>query len=526
MQVKNKIFLSLLAAVLLSLSWPERGLTLLIFIAWVPLFLLEEYCHQNKEQKKFRLFGWTYFAILGWNALTTWWVCNASFGGGLFAIFCNSLFMTGVFYAFHIVKKKKGHVWGYAALIIFWVAFEYLHLNWELSWPWLTIGNVFATKPQWIQWYEWTGVLGGSVWVLLVNILITRIFFATAEKLKRSVIYATIAIIFPVLISLLRYNTYNEEENPVNVIATQPNIDPYGEKFSGMSNVDQLIQVLRLANLELYDSSDVILAPETAISNSIWEDEIEHYPEIKLIRNYLQANPGTSIIIGASTNRAYLNGQKPSSTARKFKDQDGYYDSYNTALLFENGRPAQIFHKSKLVPGVEKMPYPKIFGFLEKLSIDMGGTAGSLGVQDEPTVFTTKNGMVVAPVICYESIYGGYLAKYVRKGAQWISIITNDGWWGDTPGYRQHFNYARLQAVSLRRSIGRSANTGISGFINQRGDTFQQTPYWKDAVVRQAINKNNKLTFFAQHGDYPGLIASFLVLPIIVITFFVKRKNQ
>lgn len=218
--------------------------------------------------------------------------------------------------------------------------------------------------------------------------------FATAEKLKRSVIYATIAIIFPVLISLLRYNTYNEEENPVNVIATQPNIDPYGEKFSGMSNVDQLIQVLRLANLELYDSSDVILAPETAIANSIWEDEIELYPEIKLIRNYLQANPGTSIIIGASTNRAYLNGQKPSSTARKFKDQDGYYDSYNTALLFENGRPAQIFHKSKLVPGL-KNALSKIFGFLEKLSIDMGGTAGSLGVQDEPTVFTTKTGWLL-----------------------------------------------------------------------------------------------------------------------------------
>lgn len=178
MQVKNKFILALLSAILLSLSWPERGLTPLVFIAWVPLLLLEAYSSQNKEQKKFRLFGWAYFAILVWNALTTWWVCNASFGGGLFAIFCNALFMTGVFYAFHLVKKKKGHVVGYAALIIFWVAFEYLHLNWELSWPWLTLGNVFATKPQWIQWYELTGVLGGTVWVLLVNILITRIFLA------------------------------------------------------------------------------------------------------------------------------------------------------------------------------------------------------------------------------------------------------------------------------------------------------------------------------------------------------------
>jgi apolipoprotein N-acyltransferase len=194
-------------------------------------------------------------------------------------------------------------------------------------------------------------------------------------------------------------------------------------------------------------------------------------------------------------------------------------------LHFEKDKPIQLFHKSKLVPGVEKMPYPQLFGFLQDLAIDMGGTSGSLGVQDEPSVFSSSIGKV-APVICYESVYGEYVAEYILKGAQWIAIITNDGWWGNTPGYRQHVQYARLRAVEVRRSIARSANTGVSCFINQCGDISQATPYWQDAVINQSINKNNEITFYAKHGDYIGWLAAGLFFPLLLITLFYKRKHQ
>src|SRR5207247_2436074 len=110
-------------------------------------------------------------------------------------------------------------------------------------------------------------------------------------------------------------------------------------------------------------------------------------------------------------------------------------------------------------------------------SIDLGGTSGSLGMQKERTVFKTQStinnpqsAIFIAPAICYESIYGDFLSAYIRNGAEFIAVITNDGWWGDTPGYIQHENYARLAAIEFRRDIARSANTGISCFINQKGD--------------------------------------------------------
>src|SRR5258706_1529504 len=149
------------------------------------------------------------------------------------------------------------------------------------------------------------------------------------------------------------------------------------------------------------------------------------------------------------------------------------------------------------------MPYPSVFGFLDKYSIDMGGMSGSLGTQDDRNVFAHGN-YKAAPVICYESIFGDFLSGYVRNGAEMIFIITNDGWWGNSPGYKQHAAYGRLRAVEFRRSIARSANTGISCFINQRGDVEQATPWWTEEVIKARLNKNDALTFYAKHGDYIG----------------------
>ena len=130
----------------------------------------------------------------------------------------------------------------------------------------------------------------------------------------------------------------------------------------------------------------------------------------------------------------------------------------------------QLYHKSKLVVGVENMPFTHLFKPIEKLAINLGGTVGTIGTSKERTVFVReRDHLKVAAVICFESIFGEFCTKFVRNGAQLFFIITNDGWWKDTPGHKQHMAYARLRTIECRRSIARSANTGISAFINQRG---------------------------------------------------------
>jgi len=164
------------------------------------------------------------------------------------------------------------------------------------------------------------------------------------------------------------------------------------------------------------------------------------------------------------------------------------------------------------------LPYPEYLGFLNKIAIDLGGTTGSLGTQKERSVFKNKlNKAVVGPVICYESIYGQFVTGYIKKGANCLFVITNDGWWGDTPGYVQHLSYSSLRAIETRRSIARSANTGISCFINQRGDILQKTKYWTADAIKAKINLNNNITFYVKYGDYIGRVAVFVSLLILLM---------
>jgi apolipoprotein N-acyltransferase len=141
-------------------------------------------------------------------------------------------------------------------------------------------------------------------------------------------------------------------------------------------------------------------------------------------------------------------------------------------------------------------------------------------------VYQTKTpNLRLAPVICYESVYGDFVADYVKNGATLIGIITNDGWWSDSPGHLQHLQYATLRAIETRRDIARSANTGISGFINQKGEITQQTGWWVQAVSRATVHLNEELTFYVRYGELIGPACQVLAVLLLVFTL-VRALNR
>ncbi|MFH1004536.1 MAG: apolipoprotein N-acyltransferase, partial [Bacteroidota bacterium] len=236
------LFYSCLTGVLLFLSWPPFGFPFLLFFAFVPLLIVEDaFSGETAKAKRVFLFALSYFAFFIWNALTTWWIWNASPGGACLAIFANSFLMAAVFWIFHLVKKRFSVVQlpfvSYFLFPFFWIAFEFFHLRWELAWPWLTIGNAFAKNHIWVQWYEYTGTLGGSLWVLVVNLMVFRWFRVSnfSNKMYGHISGIVSMIFLPIIISYIIYYSYEEKNNPVKVVAVQPNIDPYSEKFSGMN---------------------------------------------------------------------------------------------------------------------------------------------------------------------------------------------------------------------------------------------------------------------------------------------------
>lgn len=520
---KNPIFLSILSALLLWVSWPDSGISPVIFIAFVPLLLFEKIA-LDINTKHSNVFGVAYLTFVLWNILCTWWIKNASFGGAALAILANALVMTLFFILYHWMRKKHG-----ASLFMFipiWLSFEYLHFHWDLAWPWLSLGNVFSNQPHWIQWYEYTGMEGGTLWILLVNVLICQAITSPIKSTANSNIrFLKIIgiIIIPISISFGIYERYTETSNPLNIVIVQPNIDPYNEKFGSMSSQQQVQSFITLAESKITDHTNLVVGPETALPWSIWLHELEDHPDILLLKEFLEKHKNASILIGASTNKLYFPDDKKSITARKLNDENLYYDSFNSALLLRYHQPIQVYHKSRLVPGVEKMPYPFVFGFLEDYALDMGGTSGSLGTEPEPKAFTVNDTLYTVPAICYESVFGDYIASFVRNNCGLICILTNDGWWGNTPGYKQHLSYARIRAIETRRSIARSANTGISAIINQKGELDKQTNWWTKDVIEASVNINQKLTFYVKH---PALIYKLSVLFLVSAILFLALNRK
>lgn len=444
-------------------------------------------------------------------------------GGAAMAIVCNALLMTTVFLLFHKVKKRLGEQWGIIIFICFWITFEFLHLDWDLTWPWLTLGNAFADTPNWIQWYEYTGVFGGSLWVLVVNCMV---FLGVQTERRSKTITAIILIILPIIISfsILPF-IKTPTGKKIKVVIVQPNIDPYNEKFiAGFE--EQLQKMLQLASQKTDATTDYLVFPETALTENLWEDNMDHSSSVAMLNQYLKPFPKLKIIIGASTAKVYKQGEPLSATARKFTNDEAHYDAYNTALQLDNTGNIQIYHKSKLVPGVEKMPFPFIFKYVDQLAINLGGTIGSLGIQEERSVLvSTDSAIKTAPVICYESIYGEYVGEYVKNGAQFISIITNDGWWDNTPGYIQLLKYGALRAIETRRYIARSANVGVACIIDHKGQIQQPTAYNILGVLSGDIVLNNEQTIYTCFGDYIARTAMYLSLLLIVYSWWIYFKG-
>lgn len=510
-------------AVLMSLPFLVPHTGFIALIGFLPLLMMDRIATLTGYR---HFWIWHYISFVLWNAFTTFWVCNATIGGGLFAIFANAFQMSVIFGIFRFSKRHFGGVLPYILLMVMWIAWERAYFDVDISWPWLVLGNAFAGSIRSVQWYEYTGALGGSLWIWMSNLSVFGLLVALSDgswsmkfnmKAKVASIAGSIVILTaPFAVSGIIYGSYDEKPDPMDVLIVQPNIDPY-HKFEAMTQAQQNAVFISQAEGALAgrkaDSTAtgplLVLAPET-FTNDVVTNDLNYSRTLRLFDTFLKDYPGVNILFGASSHTYIDSAGRPSHTARQIRD-GRWIESHNSAIMTDgNGHP-EIFHKNKLVVAVEMTPYPAVFCPIDDM---LGGVMGRCIGQDSISVLHVRSlDDTVIPVgcaICYESVYGEYYTGYVRKGARAMTIITNDAWWGNTPGYRQHLRYASLRAIETRRSIARCANTGISAFIDQRGDILETSQWWKQAVMHGSINLNDDMTFFVRNGDITGRVCTFV----------------
>lgn len=525
--------LSALFAVLMSIPFliPHTGFIALI--GMVPLLCMDRIA-TILEKKHVWIYHYAGFVL--WNAITTFWVCNATIGGGLFAIFANAFQMSLIFGLFRISKKRFSGALPYLFLAVMWIAWERFYFDAEISWPWLVLGNSFARSVWAVQWYEFTGALGGSLWIWAANLGIFGLLVSLSDgrifswnwKAKTAALGSLIGILtIPFAISPFIGRQYDmESEEKLPVVIVQPNIDPYN-KFTAMTQDQQnAIVEAQLTNALASRKGDslagplLVVAPET-FTGDIIVGQYERSRTWRRFTNFLKDYPGVSMLFGASSYEYTFSQQAPSHNARNMGD-GLWVESHNSALMVDGTAQTEIFHKSKLVVAVEMTPYPALFCKIDDM---LGGVMGRCVGQDEISLLHATD-VPLGCAVCYESVYGEYYTDYVRKGARAMAIITNDAWWGDTPGYKQHLSYASLRAIETRRAIARCANTGISAIISPSGEIMQPTPWWEQAVISGQLPLRDDITFYVSHGDITGRVCTFifvLLLLALAVRFATKK---
>ena len=536
-QMKKSIILSILSGLLLWIAWPPTPYTtFLLFIGFVPMLIaMEDIIQSNTTKKGKKIFNITFLGFFIWNTLCIYWVYNSlKTIGPLVAIpislipySLGPLLMSSACWLYYRMRLSTSRWLSLIGLVCFWIAYEYLHQSWDLAFPWMTLGNGLAVSHKWIQWYSYTGVYGGTVWIWVINILIFLIYTglreAQSKAIRLSLITSFVLILtLPICCSYYTYNTYKEQNDPANIVVAQPNIDPYA-KESSIPVQEQIGILTHLSDSIGQANTEFFLWPETAIADQIDENKIHTSNYYLQIQQFLNKYKNGNVITGAETFKLY--NTRLTKTASPTENPDEYFDSFNTAINIENSAEVQFYHKSKLVPGAESLPFGNALFFLKPVFEHLGGATGSYGSQATPSVFYSQSGIGADPVICYESIWGEYVATSVHMGAQFIAIITNDGWWENTYGKDQHLDYAKLRAIETRRWVCRSANTGISAFINQRGDIVQKTGWWVKTAIKQDINLNSDLTFYVLHGDYIAHLGCILAV-LGIIWVLVRRKKR
>lgn len=479
---RQALLLLLLTAVGLIFSLPPFPTGFIAAVALVPFFFFIRF---RKSGEAFRA---GYLVGLVWAAGTLYWIGWATVIGliGALIYIPISFALYALFQAF--LYKRWGE-WSFAAVPFVWTGIEILFSWGEMGFPWNSLAHTQTYTPVLIQYASITGMFGVVFWICLLNVLFYQLL-RKAWPWKRTfgLIAAILSlIVIPWIHGSVCVPKQTGSEGELKISLVQGNIDPY-KKWSA-SYIDSSFTVYdRLTRVAFNDNPDMIVWPETAAPSPL-RFRIHRLRWMKARVDRM----GIPILTGAPD---YI----------RENNRDPRIKTFNTAFLIrpDNWR-LDSYAKMKLVPFGERVPlvgrFPFLYDLARKTDLDVGGFSPG----DSIVVFEILPGSGTSKVrfsviICYESIFPYLVRSFVEGGAQFLVVITNDGWFGNTSGPRQHAQIAVYRAIENRVWIARCANTGISEFIDPYGRIHSRTPFNREAVLTKSIALRKEDPYFVRHG--------------------------
>jgi len=522
------VFLPLCTGVLLGLSAIPSNIYHLSFVAFIPLLFAADYALSYKKPlfvfviqlliALFIFYLWGYYWVLQ--------TANLSFILGLIIVLIPFLLLV----PFYILFKKQNSKFSSLYFIAAWLTAEFIQANFQLGSPFYNLGNNLGANSKLIQWYEYTGASGGTLWILIVNVLLYTLLKVLKTNRKRSVLkiaglFAVISI--PIIISNLIYTKYKEKGYSKEVLIIHPSIENAGDVKFRVNIYELMDTYLDIMLPEITEKTEYVILPETAITNAGWVKDFNRNLVFNRFYEITDSFPDLKLITGAVAYEEIQDVEKITSYKKipgiryseKYKT---WYYTYNAALQLEKKQTPQLRVKEGLVAYQEYAPYPRFLPRLTPVGIDFQFSKRN----ESSSIFRAGYNLKTAAFVCYEVVYNKLFSNAALKGAQAFFVILNEGWYKNNKVPRQFLQHSIIRAIENRRSIAHSSNSGISAFINQRGDVIRKTESKEAKVLRNEIQMNQKITLAARLGNYIEIIALLtMVCFMIYKTIYFLRNN-
>jgi len=532
-QRKNDWLLLIFSGFLLGLAFPPFPFpfTLLIFVGLIPYFIVVK-----RRTTLASISRATFLFSFVFSIITIYWVGSWSseadpflmMGGAalLFAYPCVLLIPSTLYYLTKKVFPKFDALWLFP---FFWVTLEYLLTLTDLRFPWLLLGHGLAKFNLFIQVVDIIGTFGLSLITVYINLLLYKALFEKKREHGINLIQVSSAVvIFIVLIlyGIYKTSTFKISEKKVRVGIIQPDLNPWDKWEVG--NINSLLDLyFNLSEKAVNDGAKVILWPETALPVYAFGGTYKFVEDT--IFNFVSENK-VSLLTGMPDIIYYTDTTDIPDDAKYAEQGKIYYATYNAMLLLNPGtRQVQRYGKMKLVPLGERVPFADllpVLGDIFKWGVGLGGW----NIGKDTTVFNINSSFVdtikVGGLVCYESVDPTFVSAFVQKGAEIITVVTNDSWYGKSSGPYQHKEFAMLRAVENRRSVVRCANGGISCIINALGETETETELFTRTFLVGEVSIQNEVTFYSTYPAIVPVLCSVFSFWIFGMNILLWLKNK
>lgn len=526
---RNDRLLLIFAGILFGISFTPFPFPfpLFLFVAFVPYFFVV-----TKRQTLLRINSASYFTFFVMSLITVYWVGSwqstadpfLMISGVVLVFFlpCVMLINSTLYFLSRKVFKKDLSLYLFP---FFWVTGEYLLTLTDLKFPWLTIGHGLAKFTSFIQIADIVGAFGLSFIVLWINIFIFKGIKSFKENAKVGSIYFSVAASIFILIIVYGFIkiSYTDDEKKIKVGIIQPNLDPWNKwELGGLDDI--LNNYLSLSQKCVDQGAKLILWPETALPVYLMSGEYEK--EIDSIYSFLKMN-NVSLLTGMPDFIIYTENAPRNA---KYSEAGKYhYTTYNSILLFQPDRnEVQRYGKMQLVPLGEHTPFIDQLPFLgDLLKWGVGISGWNVGQDTTVFKFVSNNDTIkVGGLVCYESVFPTFPNYFVDRGAQFLTVLTNDSWYGKLSGPYQHKEFANLRAVENRRAVVRCANGGVSCLINKFGVTKVETEMFTQTHLVVDVPLNNEKTFYTKNPLIIPVLSSAFSLWIFGINILIWMKKK